>query len=96
MKVVNIKKTKNYNVYIGRGGPYGNPFEIGKDGTRDEVVDKYKEWFYAKIEKDANFKERIHSLQGKVLGCFCYPLRCHGDVIIEYLNSIQKKETKVC
>ncbi len=51
--VVNIKKTKEYDVYIGRrmyghwdsDGYFGNPFIIGKDGTREEVIKKYKIYF---------------------------------------------------
>ena len=41
MKVVNLRNEK-YDVYIGRGSPFGNPFKIGIDGTRLEVIEKYK------------------------------------------------------
>ena len=37
-------KREPYDVYIGRPGPWGNPFEIGTDGTREEVIAKYEEW----------------------------------------------------
>lgn len=85
-KVVNIKNTKNYNVYIGRGSDFGNPFRIGEDGTRQEVVEKYREYFYDRITNDIRFKQSIDWLRGKILGCFCKPELCHGDVIIEYLD----------
>ena len=77
-KVVNCRKEK-YDVYIGRPSIWGNPFAIGRDGTRDEVIEKYKEYILKKPELLA----KIHLLRGKTLGCFCKPLACHGDVLAE-------------
>jgi hypothetical protein len=76
-KVVNLRKEK-YEVYIGRGSKWGNPFVIGKDGGRDEVIEKYRGYLmnHPELIEDAR-KE----LRGKVLGCFCKPLPCHGDVL---------------
>ena len=84
-KIVNIKKHK-CEVYIGRHSIFGNPFVIGKDGTREEVIEKYKNYFYDRLEKDIHFKNEVKKLKNKVLGCFCKPLACHGDVIVEYLS----------
>ena len=84
--LVNIKKTKKYNVYIGRGSIYGNPYKIGKDGTREEVVEKYKKYFYKRMLTDKEFRDKVHSLKGKILGCYCAPDLCHGNVILEYLE----------
>ena len=82
MKVVHCKKDK-YDVYIGRPGPWGNPFEIGKDGDREEVVEKYAEWLLAQPELVEKAKEE---LKGKVLGCWCAPKLCHGDILAEVAN----------
>lgn len=77
-------KTDNYDVYIGRPSRYGNPFEIGKDCTRTEVIQKYKEWIYSQPE----LLEEIRSnLKGKILGCWCSPLACHGDILSEIANT---------
>lgn len=84
--VVNIRHTKEYDVYIGRPSPEGNPFRIGPDGTRDEVMEKYEKYFFERLEKDPIFRKQIHALAGKVLGCYCKPYRCHGDIIADYLN----------
>jgi hypothetical protein len=84
--VVNLRKEK-YDVYIGRGSIFGNPFHIGKDGNREEVIEKYKKYFEKRIAEDCKFKNAVLSLKGKVLGCYCKPLKCHGDVIAEYLDS---------
>lgn len=89
--VVNIKRTK-CDIYIGRGSVYGNPYIIGKDGDRDEVIRKYKEYFYNRIARDSQFKQAVDWLKGKdiTLGCYCKPLPCHGDVIVEYLNKEER------
>jgi hypothetical protein len=85
MRIINIKKDKNYDVYIGRGSIFGNPFKIGVDGNRDDVIEKYRVYFYKKIEKDKIFRKEVRKLKNKNLGCFCKPLRCHSDVIIDFL-----------
>jgi len=87
--VVNVNKGEKHDVYIGRGSPWGNPYVIGADGDRDEVIRKFKYDFdrgFLKISK-----EDVIRLKGKVLGCHCKPAACHGDVIAEYLNSLDEK-----
>jgi hypothetical protein len=83
-KVVRCGKEK-YDVYIGRPSIFGNPFEIGKDGNREDVIKKYREYFYERIEKDINFRAKIRNLKGKILGCWCKPEDCHGDIIVDFL-----------
>ena len=82
--VVNKYKEK-YDVYIGRPSIYGNPFSV-KEYGREGCIEKYKEYFYKRIKEDVKFKEEVLKLKDKVLGCFCKPLACHGDVIAEYLD----------
>lgn len=88
--VVNIKTCFTDNVYIGRAGHgqdgyFGNPF---KNSTRAINIAMYKMYFLGRLGIDPEFKRRVHELKGKKLGCFCHPLPCHGDVIAEYLNSL--------
>lgn len=86
-QVVNIRTHKSTEVrYIGRGSIFGNPFKLGEDGTRDEVIEKYKFYFYDRLSWDSYFKDRVESLRGCVIGCFCKPQACHGDIIKEYLD----------
>ena len=80
-KVVNCKK-EPFDIYIGRGSKWGNPFIIGKDGTRKEVIEKYREYFVNSKELMNSLKE----LEGKVLGCHCKPRSCHGDVLVDLIN----------
>lgn len=81
-KVVN-RHLEQYTVYIGRGTIWGNPYYIGRDGTREEVIEKYRE--YAKNNEE--ILSNLHKLEGQVLGCSCKPKLCHGDVLIEMLEN---------
>lgn len=78
MKVVHCKH-ESYDVYIGRPSKWGNPFEIGKDGDREEVLQKYEKWIRS---QDLPF----HELKGLRLGCWCAPKPCHGDILMELAN----------
>jgi hypothetical protein len=71
-----------YDVYIGRPSKWGNPFEIGKDGTRTEVIEKFRKW----IQTQPELLSALSELEGKRLGCWCKPLKCHGDVLHELAN----------
>lgn len=91
-RVVHCKK-EPYDVYIGRPSKWGNPFVIGRDGTREEVVQKYKEWvlFQPELLKD------IDELEDKVLGCWCAPAACHGDILLALatINKVMREEDKL-
>jgi hypothetical protein len=69
-------------VYIGRPSKWGNPFEIGKDGDRETVILKYREWILTQPHLIASLPE----LRGKVLGCWCAPKACHGDILVSLAN----------
>lgn len=82
-KVVHCKKAK-HDVYIGRGGIWGNPFMEGRDGSRAEVIEKYRAYLLA----NPMLMSKLPSLKGKVLGCWCSPKPCHGDVLVELANQL--------
>ena len=84
-RVVHCKR-EPYDVYIGRPSKWGNPFLIGKDGTREEVTEKYRQF----ILKHPQLIEDLYELKGKVLGCWCAPNSCHGDVLIELMTTYDK------
>lgn len=83
-RVVNLRK-EEFNVYIGRKfGKYpdtkwGNPFKVGYDvTTKGEAVTRYRAW----IETRPDLKQAARDeLKGKILGCWCKPGPCHGDVL---------------
>lgn len=75
---------KPYDVYIGRGSKWGNPFHIGRNGTRAEVIEKYEVYFLRRSDLLA----ALHELRGKILGCHCAPCACHGDVLARLANAV--------
>lgn len=79
--VVHCKK-EPYDVYIGRPSRWGNPFTIGKDGTREEVIDKYRTWLWGEIESGTIREEDLAFLHGQRLACWCSPQPCHGDILV--------------
>ena len=91
-RVVN-KYKESYDVYIGRGSKWGNPFTHISDkktkadfvvSSRDEAIESYRNW----IVKQPQLLKDLHELKGKTLGCFCKPKRCHGDVLVELVNGL--------
>lgn len=82
MKVVHHNK-EPFDVYIGRGTKWGNPFEIGVDGNRQEVIEKYRIW----IQTQPELLESLNELSGKILGCWCAPHQCHGDILVEMIKN---------
>ena len=87
LRVVNIRR-EPYDVYIGRGSMFGNPFPITKEHTRQMVIDWYREWFYDQL-RIPEFREAVENLRGKRLGCYCKPAQCHGDIIVEFLENTE-------
>lgn len=89
MKVVHCKK-EPFDVYIGRPGPWGNPFSH-KDGTLaqfkvndlEEALSEHKVWFLRQPELVERAKQE---LKGKILGCWCKPGQCHGDILLKVAN----------
>lgn len=88
MKVYNIKNknTPKDAVFIGRPSKWGNPFSIGKDGSRKDVIEKYQQY----MDNNPELKQLvINELRGKNLVCFCKPLACHGDILLKIANSLE-------
>lgn len=76
------KRSSATQVYIGRPSKWGNPFVIGRDGSRAEVVAKYRAW----IVTQPALMNALEELRGRDLVCWCAPLACHGDVLIDLAN----------
>jgi hypothetical protein len=79
-----VKKTQVVNMHreqcdirIDRGTEWGNPYLIGVDGTREEVIAKHFDLLLSSPDLPAGLKQ----IQGKRLGCHCKPKKCHGDNI---------------
>lgn len=93
-RVVHLKRkggqvVQGCDVYIGRrckmGGwnleesPWANPYGATPYRTREDVIELYRQYIMNKPDLLA----RVGELKGKTLGCWCKPLGCHGDVLVE-------------
>lgn len=93
-KVVSVR-SESCDVYIGRamgkwaGSPFANPFKVGRDGTRAQCIERYREYLLGKPELLA----LLPQLKGKTLGCWCKPQDCHGDVIVEILEGSEPAQS---
>jgi hypothetical protein len=91
-RVVNIHKEK-YDVLIDRTTVFGNPFPEWKWG-REECIRRFETYFYLRLERDPEWRNKVLALQGKVLGCHCkssqMEVACHGDVYVSYLSAYDK------
>ena len=102
MKVVHCKK-EAYDIYIGRPSIWGNPFVLTNpkdEKERDEVYDKFEDWlngdYNGPFDKQREvILKNIHTLKGKVLGCWCAPRKCHGDILLRIANHGLKKQMTV-
>lgn len=69
------------SVYIGRGSKWGNRHQIGKHGTRREVIKAHRKEVFQLLRDGLLSWEELAELHGKNLVCFCSPLRCHGHTL---------------
>ena len=79
--VANVTRDE-YDVYVGRPTKWGNPFVIGRDGNRKEVIEKYRDY----IKNNMALMTALPELKDKRLGCWCAPSACHADILIELAN----------
>ena len=71
-------------VYVSRPSKWGNPYRIGADGDRDQVMKKYREYLAANPSLVEDAKKE---LRGKNLACWCKPFEdCHADILLEIAN----------
>lgn len=93
--VINQKNRPANNIpviYIGRPSMFGNPFRLGIDGTRDQVLLKFERYARDRIAKDHKFRQAVEGLRGRTLSCWCKPLACHGDTYVKLLDEMERGE----
>ena len=87
------------HIYIGRKGIvfvnkerypkkdsiWANIFKIDKNTNRDQVIQLYESYIREKIEKEG-LQQELLKLEGKKLGCWCYPEKCHGGVLLRLIS----------
>ena len=68
-----------------KSSQWANPFTVKKEGI-DKCLELYEIWVRNKIKEEGI--EELKKLKNKVLGCWCKPDKCHGDILIKILNEI--------
>ena len=84
-------------VYVGRPSALGNPFLVGRDGTREDVIARYRRWLRAQWRRGGAVRQELERLAAKyrrdgqlTLLCWCAPLPCHADVMREAVLALVK------
>ena len=84
-RIVNLKHepdaVANGAVRIDRRTRWGNSFVVGRDGTRDEVIARYRVELWRRIRAGEIALADLASLESRPLACWCWPARCHGEVL---------------
>ena len=86
-KVWNIRDP-NYPkdaVYVGRPSKWGNPWRVKKTFSREAAIASFREWLLCP-EPECNLVADIGELRDRDLVCWCAPLSCHADVLLELAN----------
>lgn len=86
-EVVN-RHYQEFDVYIGRGSKWGNPFSH-REGTKaahrvdsvEQAISCYRTFLWSQIREGFITLDDLRSLDGKRIGCYCAPRPCHGEVI---------------
>jgi hypothetical protein len=102
IRVVNKHYCTEPGEYVGRPSMLGNPFVIGRDGNREEVMDKYRQWLWEKIKEGGAILDELHRLRGLarrrelILICWCKrpgkEIACHGDVLKQAIEWLEREE----
>jgi hypothetical protein len=73
---------------VGRPGPLGNPYALGRDGNREQVIARYRRWLWGQLQSPGSPQEReLRRLLAQArfgeleLLCWCAPLPCHAVVV---------------
>lgn len=86
MATVVNKDTNAYDVNIGPGSKWNNPYEISDELSREESINLYRAHLFRQIEAKLITIDMLLYLKGKTLGCICKPMPCHGDVLIDAIR----------
>lgn len=111
ISIINVKgltPNKPGVTYVGRsyagweGSVLGNPFHIGRDGSREEVIEKYRQWLRREYRNGGVVRMELNKLAWRhmknksiVLGCWCAPQACHAEFIRDAIIGIENSLKRV-
>ena len=102
MELIEVVNKRTYGdgdgEYIGRPSVLGNQFLVGRDGTREEVIERYRGWLRRQWKERKPARQELIYLAKDykqtgtlTLVCWCKPLPCHGDVIADAVSALVEK-----
>lgn len=68
-------------VRVDRATKWGNPFRIGRNATRTEVIERYRRDLWRRVRAGEVDLDELAALDGRDLACWCHPMPCHADVL---------------
>lgn len=79
---------------------WGNPYTHLKGktkaefvvGSREESIAAYEQYLRKRLLSEPELIQELLKLEGQVLGCYCKPKSCHGDVIVQLLGEYLKQQ----
>ena len=84
MRVVNCRR-EYLTHFIGRPSVFGNPFHMKTENDRERVIANFE--VYARTSE--RVLDAIKALpEDAILGCYCKPAACHGDIIIKLWHEL--------
>ena len=83
LKTSNIDTNDPGVIYIGRPSKWGNPYQLSKY-DRETAVKLYEDY----LMKSPNLIDDLNELRGMKLACFCFPEKCHGEILLKYINAV--------
>lgn len=96
IRVVNVRSYRPIEgevlVKVGRPSPLGNPFYMAREEQREEVCEKYEQWFQEQVYGSPAVRAELHRIlllarkNDVALGCFCAPKRCHAETIKKFIE----------
>lgn len=92
------KYKEPYDIYIGRGSLWGNPYTHLKTetkaeykvDTREQSIEMFEKHLRERLVNEPYLRDELMKLKGKTLGCFCKPKSCHGDVISKLVEELSQ------
>lgn len=69
-------------VLIDRRTKWGNPYVMGRDGNRGQVIERYRADLWRRIGSGELALTELAALDGMCLACWCAPQPCHGHVLV--------------
>ena len=87
--VVRVTRPQNYTLYIGRAwaglsdSKWANPYRINRSKPLHQELSRVLSLYEAYVRSRPDLMKSLYEIDGQVLGCWCAPNLCHGDILVK-------------